>query len=58
MCHRQEEACAKLVQVPRPFMTAAIRACLEAAQEEGVTEITPEFVDKVRDKRRGDKARG
>jgi flavin reductase (DIM6/NTAB) family NADH-FMN oxidoreductase RutF len=54
----QEEACAKLVRVPRPFMTAAIRACLEAAQEEGVTEITPEFVDKVRDKRRGDKARG
>jgi flavin reductase (DIM6/NTAB) family NADH-FMN oxidoreductase RutF len=54
----QEEACAKLVRVPRPFMTAAIRACLEAAEEEGITEITPEFVDTVRDKRRGEKPRG
>jgi flavin reductase (DIM6/NTAB) family NADH-FMN oxidoreductase RutF len=54
----QEEACAKLVRVPRPFMTAAIRACVEAAAAEGVTEITPELVDRVRDKRRGEKPTG
>ena len=54
----QEEACAKLVRVPRPFMTAAIRACVEAAEKEGITEITPGFVDSVRDKRRGEKPGG
>jgi flavin reductase (DIM6/NTAB) family NADH-FMN oxidoreductase RutF len=53
----QEEACAKLVRVPRPFMTMAIRACVEAAEKEGVTEITAEFVDRVRDKRSGEKGR-
>lgn len=53
----QEEACAKLVRVPRPFMTMAIRACVEAAQKEGVSEITAEFVDRVRDKRSGEKGR-
>ena len=54
----QEEACAKLVRVPRPFMTAAIRACVEAAEKEGITEITAGFVDSVRDKRRGEKPGG
>ena len=47
----QEEACAKLVKVPRVFLKKAIAACVEAAREEGITEITPEFVDLVRDKR-------
>jgi flavin reductase (DIM6/NTAB) family NADH-FMN oxidoreductase RutF len=51
----QEEACAKLVKVPRVFLNNAIAACVEAAKEEGVTEITPEFVEAVRDKRRKDK---
>ena len=51
----QEEACAKLVKVPRVFLTRAIAACVEAAKQEGITEITPEFVDSVRDKRSGDK---
>ena len=53
----QEEACAKLVKVPRVFLRKAIAACVEAAREEGVTEITPEFVDLVRDKRSRDKGR-
>ena len=51
----QEEACAKLVRVPRVFLKQAIAVCVEAAREEGITEITPEFVDKVRDKRSGER---
>jgi flavin reductase (DIM6/NTAB) family NADH-FMN oxidoreductase RutF len=51
----QEEACAKLVKVPRVFLNQAIAACVEAAKEEGVTEITAEFVEAVRDKRREDR---
>jgi len=51
----QEEACAKLVRVPRVFLKQAIAVCVEAAREEGITEITPECVDKVRDKRSGER---
>lgn len=47
----QEEAYARLVKVPRIFMTRVIRAALDAAKEEGVTEITPEFLDQIRNKR-------
>ena len=47
----QEEAYARLVKVPRIFLTRVIRAALDAAKEEGVTEITPEFLDRIRDKR-------
>ena len=54
----QEEACAKLVRVPRIFLTRAIAECVEVAKEEGVTEITPEFLDRVRDKRRQEKGHG
>lgn len=52
-----DDACAKLVKVPRIFMTRVIRECVEAAKEEGVTEITPEFLDRVRDKRREEKGK-
>ncbi len=51
----QEEACAKLAKVPRIFLTRVIAGCVEAAREQGITEITPEFLDTVRDKRGGDK---
>jgi flavin reductase (DIM6/NTAB) family NADH-FMN oxidoreductase RutF len=51
----QEEACAKLVKVPRIFLTRVIAGCVEAAREQGITEITPEFLDTVRDKRSRDK---
>ena len=47
----QDEAYARLVKVPRIFLTRVIRAAIDAAKEEGVTEITPEFLDRVRDKR-------
>jgi hypothetical protein len=42
-----------LVRVPRVFLTRVIRECVKAAQEEGITEITPEFLDEIRDKRSG-----
>jgi flavin reductase (DIM6/NTAB) family NADH-FMN oxidoreductase RutF len=51
----QEDACAKLVKVPRVFLTRVVRECVRAAQEEGITEITPEFLDRVRDKRSGER---
>lgn len=51
----QEEAYARLVKVPRVFLTRVIRAALDAAKEEGVTEITPEFLDRIRDKRNQDR---
>lgn len=51
----QEEAYAKLVRVPRIFLTRVIRQCIEAAREEGIDEITPEFLDAIRDKRSKDR---
>jgi hypothetical protein len=47
----QEAAYARLVKVPRVFLTRVIRAAVDAAKEEGVAEITPEFLDRIRDKR-------
>jgi hypothetical protein len=41
--------------VPRVFLTRVIRQILEVAKEEGVTEITPEYLDKIRDKRSGER---
>ena len=51
----QHEACAELVAVPRLFLNTVIKGCVEAAKAEGVTEITPEFLERVRDKRSRDK---
>jgi len=51
----QEEAYARLVKVPRVFLTRVITQCIEAAKEEGVAEITPEFLDRIRDKRGRDR---
>jgi flavin reductase (DIM6/NTAB) family NADH-FMN oxidoreductase RutF len=51
----QEEAYAKLVKVPRVFLTRVIRQIIEEAKAEGVAEITPEFLDRVRDKRSGER---
>jgi flavin reductase (DIM6/NTAB) family NADH-FMN oxidoreductase RutF len=50
-----EEACAKLVKVPRIFLKRVFAGVVEAAKAEGVTVITPEFMDKVRDKRSEEK---
>jgi flavin reductase (DIM6/NTAB) family NADH-FMN oxidoreductase RutF len=51
----QEEAYARLVRVPRVFLTRVIRQIVEIAKEEGVTEITPEYLDRIRDKRSGER---
>lgn len=46
-----EEACLKLVRVPRIFLKKALKGCVEIAKEQGIKTITPEFLDKIRDKR-------
>jgi flavin reductase (DIM6/NTAB) family NADH-FMN oxidoreductase RutF len=51
----QEDAYAKLVRVPRVFLSRVIRECIETAKTEGVSEITPEFLDSIRDKRSRDR---
>ena len=51
----QRDACAKLVKVPRVFLTRVLTQCAEAAKEEGIAEITPEFLDRVRDRRNKDR---
>ena len=50
-----EEACHKLVRVPRIFLKKAIAGCVEAAKEEGIQLITAEFMDKIQDKRNKEK---
>jgi flavin reductase (DIM6/NTAB) family NADH-FMN oxidoreductase RutF len=46
-----DEACEKIVKVPRVFMTTVIRGVNKQAREAGITKVTGEFMDKVRDKR-------
>lgn len=41
----------KLVKVPRIFLKMVITKINEAAKAEGVTLVTPEFLDKVNAKR-------
>lgn len=50
-----EEAAERIVRVPRLFLKRVIAGVVEAAKKEGLTVITAEFMDKVRDKRRGEK---
>jgi len=51
----EKAACAKIVKVPNIFLKKVIAGVVEAAKKEGITTITPEFMDKVRDKRETDK---
>jgi len=51
----ENEACAKIVKVPNIFLKRVIKGVVDAAKEEGITVITPEFMDKVQDKRSSDK---
>jgi flavin reductase (DIM6/NTAB) family NADH-FMN oxidoreductase RutF len=46
-----EEACEKLVKVPRIFLKKALKGCVDIAKKEGIKLITPEFMDRIRDKR-------
>ena len=50
-----EEACQKIVAVPRIFLKRVFEGVVKAAKAEGVTVITGEFMDKVRDKRSDEK---
>ena len=50
-----DEACEKIVKVPRVFLSQVIRGVNEKAREKGITEITAEFMDEVRDKRSDEK---
>jgi flavin reductase (DIM6/NTAB) family NADH-FMN oxidoreductase RutF len=46
------DAYKKLVKVPRIFMKMVISKIIDAAIEEGIDEVTPDFLDKVNAKRR------
>ena len=50
-----DESCEKLVKVPRIFLGRVVKQITERAKEEGLTEVTPEFMDKIRDKRAAEK---
>jgi flavin reductase (DIM6/NTAB) family NADH-FMN oxidoreductase RutF len=52
-----EEAAAKLVAIPRVFLNVALRGIVEEARRAGLTEVTPEFLEVVRDKRAREKGR-
>jgi len=51
----EKEACAKIVKVPNIFLKRVISGVVAAAKKEGISVITPEFMDKVQEKRSSDK---
>jgi hypothetical protein len=51
----EPEAAAKIAGVPRLFLNRVIKGVIESAKEQGISTITPEFMDKVRDKRNQEK---
>ena len=51
----EQEACAKIVKVPRIFLNRVIAGVVEEAKKEGITVITAAFMDKVQDKRSAEK---
>lgn len=50
-----EEACASLGQVPRVFLNTVLKGCVNWAKENGVSYITKEHMEKIRDKRAAEK---
>ncbi|GAB1456566.1 hypothetical protein MASR2M48_18740 [Spirochaetota bacterium] len=50
-----EDACAKLVSVPRVFLKPALQACVDWAVENGIQTITDSDMDIIRDKRAKEK---
>ena len=50
-----DEACAKLVKVPRIFLPTALKGCVQWARENNVTLITAEHMDIINDKRNKEK---
>ncbi len=52
-----DEACAKLVRVPRIFLHTALKGCVAWAREHDVTLITAEHMDIINDKRSKEKSK-
>ena len=52
-----DEACAKLVKIPRVFLKAALTQMVEIAKEEGITTIDEQALVIINDKRRKEKRR-
>ena len=50
-----DEACVKLVKVPRIFLNTALKGCIAWAKENGVSLITAEHMDIINDKRAKEK---
>lgn len=50
-----DEACAKLLNVPRIFLPTALKGCVEWARENNVTLITEEHMNIINDKRAKEK---
>lgn len=50
-----DEACAKLVKVPRIFLSTALKGCVNWAKEHGVEIIDAEHMDLINDKRSKEK---
>ena len=50
-----DEACAKLINVPRVFLPTALRGCVKWAKENSVTLVTAEHMDIINDKRSKEK---
>lgn len=53
-----DEACAKLVKVPRIFLNTALKGCINWARENQVVLITAEHMDIINDKRAKEKEGG
>jgi len=51
----EEEACAKLTNVPRVFLKTVMQSANAEAHRRGMTTITPDLLDELRDKRAQDK---
>jgi flavin reductase (DIM6/NTAB) family NADH-FMN oxidoreductase RutF len=52
-----DEACLKLVRVPRIFLMIVLRGCVKWAKENNVTLITGEHIDIINDKRSQEKGK-
>ena len=50
-----DAACERLLNVPRIFLSTALRGCVDWARENGVEMITAEHMDKINDKRAKEK---
>lgn len=50
-----DEACAKLVNVPRIFLNTVLKGCVSWAKENGVNLVTAEHMDIINDKRAKEK---